>query len=194
MNEEWLEEAFRGELEVTHTDHPSDAVLLGYVLEVLEPTEEEEVSLHVATCSRCSARVSELRSEAPVWETRPDFLPDPLRVTPPIVQGQGLAGRLQHVWRAVTEGIVPEGRAAWRPILVRAGAYVTAALLILATNLVLDRLLVPKPSPLGSPVKVNRWWVHLYWLLVPWGFLLGWRVVRLRRRRRKNGHHEEERP
>lgn len=173
MNEERLVEAFRGELDITHSAHPSDALLLGRHLGTLETGEEEVLSLHLATCSQCTARADELRTRSRVWEARPEFLPDPLSM-------RGL--RTGPVWRwprLVAEKLqvgTHLGWPGWKPVLVHASVYAGVALLIGVTHLALDRVLVSRPSPFATPAKVHRWWVHLYWILLPLGLWFVWRL------------------
>lgn len=173
MEEKFFEEMFRGELEIDHQEHPPFSVLLGYVLGELEGREERGVAVHITTCARCSADVAELRARAQALDGRLEALPNPLERYP-------LKGPKRRLFTQI-RGMLVEPPAP-RRLLAHVSAYAVAAVLLVVVNLVLDRMLVPQPSPFGSPVEPNRWWVNLYWLLLPWGLLLGWQAVRLRRR------------
>lgn len=182
MEEEFFEQMFKGELEIEHWEHPPFPILLGYVLEELEGDEERGVAVHVATCDQCSTHVTELRERVQALEEYLRVLPDPLEYYPLEEPKPNL---FAWVRRRIEKGIGILGMgkpATRRGLLIHAGAYVTAGILLFALNLVLDRLLVPRPSPFGSPVEIKRWWLQLYWLLLPWGLLLGWQALRLRRR------------
>lgn len=181
MNKEFFKQVFKDELEIEHREHPPSSVLLGYVLQELGGDEERRVGVHIATCAQCSAHAEKLREKVRALDEHLRALPDPLECYPLKEQKPGL---FAWVKRRIEEdvGTLMGKPASGRGLLIHLGAYATAGVLLFSLNLVLDRLLVPPPSPLGSPIEINRWWVQLYWLLLPWGLFLGWQVVRLRRK------------
>ena len=63
MDDRLFEDAFRGELEMSHPEHPDFSVLWDYVALQLEPEFAERISLHLATCGPCGSEVREIREE-----------------------------------------------------------------------------------------------------------------------------------
>jgi len=196
--ERFLEEA-QPKLEHTeYSQHPSKEMLTAYVYDQLDASLLSRISAHVITCQVCYEEVRRLKSELEVLEGRlASALPDPLktcieaektwrRAWAPTRWAKTFLERVLEGWG----GAVPWKR---RAFLGHAVAYATAAALLVVVNIILDRLLVPTPSPLASPVRVTRWWTYLYWTLLPWGlFLLGWgiRGFLLKRQERKRRDHE----
>lgn len=185
MDKEFFEGMFQGELEIEHREHPPFPVLLGYLLGELERDEERRVAVHIATCGQCSANVTALQERVQALDEHLTALPDPLECYPLKEPKPNPLARVKR-WVERRMGILVGKAATQRGLLIHAGAYAAAAILLIALNLVLDQLLLPPPSPLGSPLEVNRWWVHLYWLLLPWGLLLGWQMLRQRISRKGN--------
>lgn len=168
----WLESSFEGEMEVQYSSHPSDAVLLGHKWGCLTEEEEGMVAPHMATCDRCRSRFAQLGGDT-TWCVRPGFLSDP--AIPP--EGGTRVGRPIRR-RDRRRAISCQPKQGWRTVLVPVGVLIGAASLIGATHVILDRWLAPAPSPFATPVQHVRWWLYLYWALVP---LAGWVSVRVTR-------------
>ena len=166
----WLESSFEGEMEVQYSSHPSDAVLLGHKWGCLDGEEDRQVAPHLATCQHCRARLAQLRGNT-IWQGRPGFLSDPVLRS---LEGKGHDDVLRGV-RSRKEKTSLRKRG-WRAILVPVGSLMGAAVIIRATHLVLDGLFSPSPSPFATPVQPVRWWLHLYWTLLP---LAAWAAVRV---------------
>ena len=64
MMERFFEEVFRGELEeIQRKSHPSFQALIGFVTGELDVELSTKISVHVATCRRCSDEVRSIRGE-----------------------------------------------------------------------------------------------------------------------------------
>lgn len=165
--EEFLEEGGPRLGWAEYARHPSQRLLAAYVYNQLGREMASRVSAHVATCRSCYNEVQRLREELEALESSLTlYLPDPLKIQPererlPLLEQ---VKRFFKSWE-----LFPAQR---RVFYVHAGAYAVAAALLFGINVLLDRLLIPPPSPFASPVKITRWWTHLYWLLLPWGLLL----------------------
>lgn len=78
-----FEEVFRGELEMEHREHLGYATLWAYASSGLEPELAEKVSLHLASCGRCTAELRAIRAEHhALTDGASRLLPDPLQRIP----------------------------------------------------------------------------------------------------------------
>ena len=173
--EKFLEEA-RPELErIEYSKHPSQDTMVSYVYEQMDGPALSQISIHIATCPVCYERVAQLRRElGSVEEQLSSALPDPLAAVSPAASKQSILYRavtaISQLWNALSSS---QRRSFYRQVT----AYAATAVFLLLLNTALDRLLVPPSSPLASPALINRWWAHLYWLLLPWGLFLIARVI-----------------
>ncbi len=185
-DERWMQELFRGELEVCHLSHPPDAVLLGYRWESLQEEEMVAVGVHLSTCERCRTRLTELE-RGQVWSVRPSFLRDPRSEA-----AVSNAPRKRSWHSGDPDGGDEAGsRHVWRTVLVHAGAVAGIALLMGVVHWVLDRQHAAPTSPLATPAQTARWWVHLYWGLLPLAVLSAFRAMRVLRRRMDDEQQKE---
>lgn len=187
--EQFLEEGVPS-LESSEFDrHPSEELLSSYVYDRLESTSEARISAHAATCSSCRERVNKLREERKkVEDNMVPLLADPVQQVTEEEQVPFLAQLKGSIEAFLEKTVFPPRRA----IYAHVGAYTLVAVLLFGLNKLLDWLLVPPPSPLGSTAQINRWWNHLYWILLPWGLYLlghGFRVLLTSR----EGENQEER-
>jgi predicted anti-sigma-YlaC factor YlaD len=185
-DERWMQELFRGELEVCHLSHPPDAVLLGYRWESLQREEMVAVGVHLSTCERCRTRVTELGG-AQTWSARPSFLQDPR--SPAVVSPSWRQDGRRTGHADARVGVVPSR--VWRTVLVHAGMVAGVALLMGAVHWVLDWKHATTTSPLATPVQTVRWWVHLYWGLLPLAAAAALRTMRVLRRGKEDAHEKD---
>ena len=64
--------------------HPDDDLLLKYVLEILNPEEEEVIRNHLASCEICTQKVTKIRSDVVKLrefnpDVEPEFIPLPAK-------------------------------------------------------------------------------------------------------------------
>lgn len=170
--EVFLEEAKPNLERTEYAQHPTEELLIAYAYEQLDGAPLSQLSAHVATCPVCRKRVNQLRSEFDLLEQAfASALPNPVasgtQQGGPLVtrRAGGFTAGLVEKWNAFT-------RQQKRSVYRHAIAYAAAAILLFLLNFVLDRLLIPPPSPLASPAPVIRWWTYLYWSLLPWGLFL----------------------
>lgn len=169
--EQFLEEGAPS-LELTDFDqHPSEEILTSYAYGQLETSRQAHLSAHVATCSSCHKRVRKLREERKNVENQlAPFLSDPRQVEIKVEEEKGSwIGRLKKNMDSFLQKAMFPNR---RTIYAHIGAYGLLAALLFGINKLLDWLLMPPSSPLGSTAKVSKWWTHLYWILLPWGLFL----------------------
>jgi hypothetical protein len=168
---------------VEYSRHPSREILEAYVYEQLDERMLSRVSAHVTTCQSCYGEVQQLRGELEALESQlVASLPDPFEGRAERVrEKQEQKEKLSFLqWVRAFAGQLWKGPA---PVQRRAfyrhlGAYAAVGALLFVINTILNRLITPPPSPLGSPVEVTKWWNYSYWLLLPWGFLLLWHAIR----------------
>lgn len=149
-----FEEAFRGELEMQHQEHPGFSVLWQYAATRLDPELTEKISVHVATCKTCAAQLRELREEQnSLWQGASRLLPDPLASERPV------SVRVREALQRWAERI-------FAPKVFYRHAVALAALgaLVLLLNYGMNQL------PTLSSNKEKDWWA--LWILIPWGILL----------------------
>ena len=178
--ERFLEKAKPQADQTKYERHPSQQVLEAYVYGQLDGLILSRVSVHVATCGKCSQEVSTLRQEADRLESSlAAYLDREASIEPLYAQTPKTSIQQWHqVVDRVAEWVLRDAPGS----LVRlAAAAAAAAIVVAAANLALDRWMVPPVSPLASPIPVTRWWVHLYWLLLP---LVGLWLIRGVRRLR----------
>jgi len=173
--EVFLEEAKPKLERAEYSQHPTEDLLTAYAYDQLDGALLSRTSAHVATCPVCRDRVDKLRSELDLVQSKlASALPDPVAA---VVQKReseqegverragGFAAELVEKWNTFTRR---QRRSLYRQVT----AYAAAAVFLFLLNIALDHLLIPPASPLASPAPINRWWPHLYWLLLPWGLFL----------------------
>ncbi len=179
--EQFIDQAIPRAGDGRYDAHPSSEVLEAFAYEQLAVGAAARVSAHVATCAVCAEEVGRFRRELAAidgaFEAHLEQVP--VRVREANVAPEPDA--FDRLKRWVAERLSPEAFSLPR-VVAFAGA---AAAVILCVNVVLDRTAVPPIDPLASAAPVTRWWVHLYWLLVPLGGLVVWRLVAYFRRKRK---------
>jgi len=179
--ERFIEQAIPQPGDGRYEAHPSSEVLEAFAYEQLTVGAAARVSAHVATCAGCTEAVGRLRNELAVidgaFQAHLERVPVPVREAN-VAPEPGVFDRARR-WLA--DRLSPEAISLPR-VVALAGA---AAAVILCVNVVLDRTAVPPIDPLASAAPVMRWWVHLYWLLIPLGGLVAWRLVAHFRRKRK---------
>ena len=169
--DDFLERAKPDSSRTKYDSHPADTVLEAFAYDQLDGSLLSRVSVHVATCRRCSSVVANLRLEMKrLDELLARNIDSDVTIkratssalTAPEQFLDGLWGRFR---RWIDDASTPS--------LVRLAATAASlAALIVVTNLAMDRWLVPPVSPFASPAPASRWWVHLYWLLLPPALLL----------------------
>ena len=193
--EQFLERARPEHGEENYAEHPSQEILETYVYNQLDGELLSRVSVHIATCGVCTRTVANLRRELVQVDTvfanylQTTVTPELLHSSP--ARSPVLDQVVRIGWKA-KEILFSSARLS----LVRVSAYAAAtAALLIAVNLTLNRVLIPPVSPLASPEPVNRWWLHLYWLLVPFVILLlvrGFQELREWRQKQRRNNREEE--
>jgi anti-sigma factor RsiW len=160
-----FEEVFRGELEMEHQEHLSLAILWAYVASSLEPELSEKVSLHVASCGRCTEELRAIRAERrALTDGALQLLPNPLE-------------RIARPWTArLWGGVRRFGEKLFAPTVFyrHALAYATVGVLLLALNFWMNQM----PGLLGSAQQ--EWWA--LWVVIPWGVLVVLHALRALRR------------
>jgi len=152
-----FEEIFRGELDMRHREHPGFSILWDYAASRLEPELVEKISLHVASCGRCSKELREIRGERrALIDSISRLRPDPLKRFP---LAQGLAERTRELLQRWGKRLLTR-RVFYRHAL----AYASVGALVLTLNILMNQL--PELLGLGG----QNWWA--LWVLVPWGILL----------------------
>ena len=193
--EQFLERAHPEHGGENYAEHPAQEILEMYVYNQLDGGLLSRVSVHIATCCACTKTVASLRRElVQVDAVFANYLqtavtPELLHTSP--ARSPVLDQVVRIGWKAKESLLSITGLSLAR---VSAYAVATAALLI-AVNLTLNRVLIPPVSPLASPEPFNRWWLHLYWLLVPFVILLlarGFQELRKWRKKRRRHNREEE--
>jgi len=191
--EQFLERAHPHQGEVSYDQHPSEQTLEAYVHDRLNGPFLSRVSVHVATCDNCAQRIVSLRREMQqldqLFTSHLEEVVTPRLLTRYPSRTTGLQHWLETMSQ-VREWLSPSGGVSLARLSVYAAG---AAAILVAVNLTLDRVLVPPVNPLASPAPVNRWWVYLYWLLVPITLpfvLRGWRQVRMFLQRRGKDDHD----
>ena len=192
--EQFLEKARPEHGAESYAEHPSQEVLETYVYNQLDGELLSRVSVHIATCGVCTRTVANLRRELVQIDTvfanylqtavTPELLhPSPAR-SPVLDQVVRIGWKAKEILSSST-----------RLSLIRVSTYAAATtVLLIAVNLILDRVLIPPVSPLASPEPVNRWWLHLYWLLVPFVILLlarGFQELREWRQKQRRNNREK---
>jgi hypothetical protein len=152
-----FEEAFRGELEMEHQEHPGFSILWEYATMHLESSLSEKISLHLASCARCTRELREIREEQGLLlENVSRLRSDPLQRFP---LAWSLSLRFREGLRHLSQKIFAP-RVFYRHVLV----YVSVGVLILALNVWMNS----QPRLLGT--SKQNWWA--LWLIIPWGILL----------------------
>jgi anti-sigma factor RsiW len=163
-----------------HDAHPSSDVLEAYAYDQLSVAAAARVSAHVATCAACAEALGDLQRELAAVDGALATHLAGVRIPLAEARPSPAFGPIDRMKRWLADRLSPEAFSLPR-VVAFAGA---AAAVIVCANVVLDRFLVPPVDPLAAAEPVVRWWVHLYWLLIPLGGLVAWRVVAFLRRKR----------
>ncbi|MBI1742424.1 2TM domain-containing protein [Candidatus Acetothermia bacterium] len=169
QDDRFIEEIFRGELEMEHREHPSFSVLWQYVSRRLDSELSQKISLHIASCSKCVADLEEIKSEqASLLTEGSRLLPDPLESFPEkttyAARGRAALAR----WSELFFG----RKVVLRHVLI----YAMGSLVLFGANAVINKLTEPPPNPIISPEPYTpNWWA--LWPVLVWGGLLALHIV-----------------
>ena len=155
--ERFLEKAKPQADQTKYERHPSQQVLEAYVYGQLDGLILSRVSVHVATCGKCSQEVSTLRQEADRLESSlAAYLDREASIEPLYAQTPKTSIQRWHqVVDRVAEWVLRDAPGS----LVRlAAAAAAAAIVVAAANLALDRWMVPPVMrPGGSRRPMIAW-------------------------------------
>ncbi len=161
--------------------HPSSDILEAFVYEQLSASAAARVSAHAAGCPRCSETLAALRHDLAAVDGVFEAHLMGVKVLAPEPQSAATRGVIDRLTRWLACHLSPEAFSVPRVV----GFAAAAAALIVCANVVLDRVLVPPVDPLAAAEPIVRWWVYLYWLLVPLGGVVLWRLLAYFRQRRR---------